>query len=263
MEVETKKRNGVRDRDRVWWLTLSLGLVFVALGVASLYFAVQALSSDDPYVSEERWLSVVFYAIFIPTCIGCGLWLVAMARRERKWHRARLAALRGDMDPMPLAAIHLDPVAVPDVAEKPLELMWRADTLMRFGWAPLLSLFVLGTMIIIGMQTYQTIVAPIFQPPPPYLLYHDGTPMHPMSASIIAVRFTIASLILAVGVSIIIFIFTVRALAHYFWRPFGIIATSAGIDAITEPGSRQPMDWAEMRLWEMRESQHFSLDARG
>jgi uncharacterized membrane protein YqjE len=193
MEVETKKRNGVQDRDRFWWLTLSLGLVFVALGVASLYFAVQALSSDDPYVSEERWLSVVFYAIFIPTCIGCGLWRVAMARRERKWHRARLAALRGDMDPMPLAAIHLDPVAVPDVAEKPLELMWRADTLMRFGWAPLLSLFVLGTMIIIGMQTYQTIVAPIFQPPPPYLLYHDGTPMHPMSASIIAVRFTILS----------------------------------------------------------------------
>lgn len=240
----------MRDRDRWWWLTLIAGLAFCSGGVVTPYIGLQIIPTDNPYMtSADYWELIGLYGFITLICLGGGLTFVIMAVHERRRHRMRLAALHGDVSVMPPAETHADPAMAPDVAEKPLVLMWRTGAATKVIYVPLLGLQTLGALISVGMALVG-LVAPIFLPRQPSAedLFNHAL-AQPMSVTEIILRVTGASVIVAL---VIVFgVLYVRVIPFLFGRPFGVYATNLGLDAHTEWGSRVRMAWDEMRLLEV------------
>lgn len=167
---------------------------------------------------------------------------------------------------MPLAGIRPDPVRAPDVAEKPLDLMWRSSTTTNVPYVPLFGLQALALLISVGVAFFG-LVAPLLLPPQPSaedLLSH--TLPQRMSAIEIVLRIAGACAVVAITVGLCVLL--ARAIPYLFGRNFGIAATSSGIDARTELGSRVHMAWDEMRLLEVdkgdaQSQRHFALYTQG
>jgi hypothetical protein len=254
----------VRDRDRWWWAELMFGLVFCAGGVVVPYFLIKTTPTpaENQFVTDDEYRQWIGMAIFFGVVLlGGGAFFIVLAARARRRHRIRLAALQGDVGAMPLAAIGVHSAAAPDVAEQPLELMWRTGIVIRVFYVPILGLQALAALISVG-ATVVGQVAPIFMPPPPYLV--NATP--PMSVMEIVLRIAGACVVVALVVGFGILF--VRAIPHLFGRPFGLSATNLGIDARTEWGSRVHMAWDEIRLLEVakgdtQSKRRFDLYASG
>jgi hypothetical protein len=147
-----REREHVRDRDRFWRLILISGLVLCAVGVVAPIVGVQTIPTHDPFfTSADYWQEIVSVGIFTLICLGHGLTAVVMAVHGRGRHRRRLAALRGDVSAMPLAATRADPALAPDVAKQPLELMYRSASMIRYVYAPLIGIMALVLLISAGV----------------------------------------------------------------------------------------------------------------
>ncbi len=232
----------VRDRDRFWWLELIIGLVLCVGTVPILYFGIGSVPSptDNPFfTSAEYWQSVGIMSFAALVCLGGGVAFLVMAGHTRGSHIKRLAALQGDVDVLPLAEIHPDPTLVPDVAQQPLELMWRTGGGARFVKIPLLGIQALLVLATVGLTIFQ-FVAPFF---PAF------QPSQPMSVTEIILRVAVA--LVCSGIVAVICVLGARIAPHLFGRPFGVSATTSGIDAHTEFGSHIHIAWEEMRLLEV------------
>lgn len=249
----------MRDRDRLWWLMLVIGLAFCIGSAPTLYFGVRTIPSptDNPFVtSADYWQMVGVTGFGALVCLGGGVTLLVMAGHARRSHLTRLAALRGDADAMPLAEIHPDPTLAPDVAQQPLELRWRTGGWTRLLQIPLLGIKALLALATVGLTIFQ-FVAPFF---PAF------QPSKPMSVTEIIVRVAVA-LVLS-GIVAVLCVLGARIAPHLFGRPFGVSATTSGIDAHTELGSHIHIAWDEMRLLEVATGgktakRRFSLYAPG
>ena len=244
----------MRDRDRLWWLILIIGLAFCVGGVVAPYFGVQTIPSNDPYLtSADYWQLIGLIGLVTLICLGGGLTFVVMAVHARRQHRKRLAALHGDAHAMPLAEIHPDPALAPDVAEKPLELMWRSSTATKVVHGLLLGVYALSGLVSVGLAIIE-LVAPFFLSPQPM--------------SLIEIVLRVAGACVAVALAVGLGVVFARVIPHLFGRPFGVSATSLGIDARTELGSQVHMAWDEMRLLEVdrgdtTSKRRFALYAQG
>lgn len=240
----------MRDRDRFWWLVFFIGLVFCAGGVAAPFVGVRSIPTDDPYMtSSDYWQLIALVGFVTLICLGGGLVFIGMAVHARRQHRKRVAALRGDMDAMPLAEITPDPSLAPDVAQQPLELMWRTSKASNVLNILLLGVQALAALISVGTALF-SLLAPIFLPPQPTLEEQlTGVLPQPLSAIEIALR--IAGACVVVALVAVIGYYAVRIVPLLFGRSFGISVTPLGIDAHTELGSLVHMNWGEMRLLEV------------
>jgi hypothetical protein len=245
----------VRDRDRFWWLLLIIGLAFCAGGVAAPYLGVRTIPTDNPpMTSADYWLLIGEFGLLTLVCLGSGLMFVVMAVRERGRHRMRLAALYGDARAMPLAEIHSDPDQTPNVAEKPLELMWRVGKVARVYYVLRFG-FVFLVPFIYRASTLVKIAALIFPPTSTPAPAYAPQPLNDLD---------VISIVTVVVVGIVF----VWLAPHLVGRPCGISVTSSGIDALTELGSQIHMAWDEMRLLEVDKGdsasqRRFSLYAQG
>jgi hypothetical protein len=257
----------VRDRDRRWWLVLIAALAFGAAGVVVPYIFVRTMPTDDPFMTSADY-GVLYGGIGLIALIGLGAGVIFLfiALQKRRSHLRRLAALQGDESALPLANLRADPALAPDVTERPLELYWRAGAGIKFIQTPLLGLQAMLALVSTGVGLFAAL-APIFIAPQPSaedLLTHS--PPAPLSVGEIILRVALAGVILAAivagGVA------CVRIIPHLFGRPFGVTATSSGLDARTEFGSHVHMTWTEMRLLEVEKgsspgNRRFSLYAPG
>jgi len=160
-----------------------------------------------------------------------------------------VAALRGDVDAMPLAEIVPDPSSAPDVAQQPLELIWRMSRVSNVLNVLLLVVQSIAAVISLGVALV-SLLAPIFLPPQPTLEEQlTGVLPQPLSAIEIALR--IAGACVVVALVALTGYFAIHVVPLLFGRPFGISATPSGIDAHTELGSLVHMSWDEMRLLEV------------
>lgn len=249
----------MRDRDRLWWLMLIIGLVFGIGTVPVLYFGVGAIPTptDNPFMtSADYWQIVGVIGFCALICLVGGVTFLVMASRARRRHLTRLAALQGDTQALPLAEIHPDPTQVPDVAQQPLQLQWRIGTATRVFRVPLLGIQALLALASVGLSIFQ-FVAPFF---PPF------QPSQPMSLTEIVLR--VAGTLVAIGLGSILCVLGARVLPFLLGRPFGVSATTSGIDAQTELGTHIHMAWEEMRLLEVATAgnmskRSFSLYAPG
>lgn len=244
----------MRDRDRLWWLILIIGLTFCVGGVVAPYVGVQTIPTDNPYfTSADYWQEISLIGLLTLVCLGGGLTFVIMAVHARGLHRKRLAALHGDMSAMPLAEIHPDPALAPDVTEKPLELMWRSSTATKVVHIPLFGFYALSGLVSVGLAIIE-LVAPFFLSPQPM--------------SLIEIVLRVAGACVAVALAVGLGVVLARVIPHLFGRPFGISATSLGIAARTELGSHVHVGWDEMRLLEVdrgdtTSKRRFALYAQG
>lgn len=249
----------MKDRDRFWWLMLIIGLAFCIATVPVLYFGVGGIPTptDNPFVrSADYWQPVGLIGFIGFICLGGGVMFLVMTGRARRRHLRRLAALQGDADVLPLAEIRADPTQAPDVAQQPLELQWRAGVVTRILHVPMLGIQALVELATAGLSVFQ-FVAPFFP---------SFQPAHPMSITEIVVR--VAGALILIALVIVASVLTIRIVPFLFGRPFGISATTSGIDAHTEVGSRIHMAWEEMRLLEVDKGgstskRRFSLYAPG
>ncbi len=238
---------------------LIIGLVLCVGTVPVLYFGIGSIPSpsDNPFVtSADYWQSVGVMWFAALACPGGGVAYLVMASHAHGSHIKRMAALQGDADVLPLAEIYPDPALAPDVARQPLELKWRIGMATRAVRVLLLGIQALLALATIGLSAFE-IVAPFF---PPF------QPPHPMSVTEIVVRVTVV--LLLIGMIIALCVLDAREVPFLFGRPFGVTATTSGIDAHTEFGSRIHMAWEEMRLLEVatggkNAKRRFSLYAQG
>lgn len=257
----------VRDRDRFWWLELIIGLVFCAGGAVAPYVGLRTIPTDDPYMtSADYWQLIGLVGLITLICLGGGLTFVVMAVRARSRHRKRVAALRGDVDTMPLAEITPDPSLASDVAQTPLEMMWQTSKASNILYVPLFGLQALVALVSVGVALF-SLIAPIFLPPQPTLEDQlNGVLPQPLSVTEIVLR--VAGACAVVALVAVIGFYSIRVIPHLFGRPFSISATPLGIDAHTELGSWVHMGWDEMRLLEVNTGdiharRHFNLYAQG
>lgn len=256
----------MQDRDRGWWLMLVIGLAFCAGGAVTPYLGARIMPANDPFMtSADYWQLIGMFGLLMLVCIGGGVTCVAMAVRARRRHLTRLAALRGDERVIPLAEIHPDPALAPDVAQKPLELTWRTGTISRVVYVPLLGLYAVTMLVTVGVMIFG-MVAPFFSSPQPSAADVLSQTPYPMSIAGIAFRVAVAFVALALGAGTSVL--CVRAIPHLLGRPFGVSATSTGVDARTELGAQVHIAWHEMRLLEVeianaRADRRFALYAPG
>jgi hypothetical protein len=226
----------VRDRDRLWWLIVLIGLAFCIAAVVAPYAGVRSIPMNNPYfTSADNWQMLGAFGALALTCLGSGIAFLVMAVHGRRYHRQRLAALRGDTEAMPLAEMRIDPTLAPDVTEKPLELLWRTGTATRVVYAPLLgfqALFALASVELVIVE----LIVPIFASP------------QPVRVTELVLR--VAGAAVVVAVVVVLGVVTTRVIPQLFGSPFGVTATDSGMDARTVLGTRVHLGWDEMRLLE-------------
>jgi len=116
--------------DRFWWLKGFYGLIHLGLGIVLLAWvaSTSAAGPDDPANSTVSLCGgIALLAVFI------GIGLVVSATRGHSRKRARLAAIGGNSDAVPLARIRMPAGPIVDVATQPLVLVWRAKIIVHVG----------------------------------------------------------------------------------------------------------------------------------
>jgi hypothetical protein len=257
----------VRDRDRWWWLIALIGLALCIASVVVPYFGVRSLPTDNPYFTRDYYMQDVgLMGLLALMFLGTGVAFLVIGARERRHHRQRLAALRGNAGAMPLAEMRPNPAQAPDVTDRPLELLWRTSKVTKLVQGPLLGLYALLALASISVSLF-TLLAPIFLPPQPSaddLIYH--TLPQPMSVTELVLR--IAGAAVVVAVVVVFGMLALRLFPYLFGRPFDVTATDSGMDARTDFGTRIHLGWDEMRLLEVergdaKATRRFALYAPG
>jgi hypothetical protein len=222
--------------DRYWWLHFPLALLLATLvpfTFLSGAFVASLLTGDIP--GGDALSYVLFWVIFgcIALSLGGAAVMVlrdAFTARARK--RARLAALAGDMERMPLARLRFTERETPNLAREPLALLWRCSRLVR-GLVIFRELLLLGNLI----QLVETTIK-----------FFSNVPLN---YSLVRVAFQSVPLPL-------VFSGAATLVAQMWWtfvrlgRPFGLIVSEAGIRWMPLLGRVRLIPWDEALLLEVQ-----------
>ncbi len=131
--------------DRFWWLTVSYGLIHLALGIAFLAW-VLSTSAGSPGDPADGAVPLCGGVALLAVFVAIGLEISALRGRRRKL--ARLAAIAGNPDAVPLARMRMPTGPVADVATQSLVLAWRAKMSARAG-ALIGGVLLVGTLAVV------------------------------------------------------------------------------------------------------------------
>lgn len=230
----TGKEEPVRnDKDRVWWLWIPIALLCLA-GILVLNAYILPLTIDLDSVANH------IMALFLEVMLGIVALVMAptQASQARKRARARAAAVRGDAEAIPRAAIPTDAAQAPDVAAEPLVLMWRPTRAARviYGIAGLL----------LGPLSLAVVVMIV-------VFWLDDSPSELLLAAFGTARFAAVAVpaVMLLLFGIISISLCVLAWVWVRGRPFGIIASAAGIRMRSMSGRVRFVLWQDIRLFEV------------
>jgi hypothetical protein len=147
--------------DRSWWLRIAGGL---ALIVATLILAnaYSASTRTSRSAAASPWPGAIFTLILPALAIVIALWWGYGAWRARQRAVARRRALAGNLDAMPFAAFSGDPAQAPDLAGKPLVIMWRPNhKIQRAVWLIALLIAALDFVIIYSARALMGVKLPV------------------------------------------------------------------------------------------------------
>lgn len=225
--------------DRYWWGWLLSVPVACAVGLTmSLGWLSQMLPLDEE--SGDAIIGDVIAAgAILVVAARFAFILMVIALRSYTRFRRRHIALNGKVEIMPLAALISDPAKAPDVSSEPLVLSWRATTSMRTVGALLYMLLIVCYGAILVLSVAAIVVEFAAQPDPIHHLTRAGWVILILSGGG------------EIGALILIVVFLLYS-PTLFGRPYGITASSTGIEGRPQLGHRFALRWDDILLFEVK-----------
>jgi hypothetical protein len=229
----------VNNTERYWWAEALLAvLAFIGMLVFAIRILLTMPQVGPIFTADERNQEVGLAILVAVVGVGSGMFFLAVSLRDWRRMRRRWAALRGDLSAMPLSRFIPDASKVPDVSAKPLELSWRATRSSAYVYgAGILIEVLVSLVVLVGLPAWLWFV----------LITGKLAPLTFDPGNLAAYAY----LILGPIGGVVLVIVTVRLLPWLFGRPFGLAATTSGIEQRTELGGKRSLRWEDMRLFEV------------
>lgn len=229
----------MRVPGRFWWMWALIACAAPAGTIVTCVWFLGGTLPLDREIGQSSSGTLALAALLLTEGMVIAVVGVSMSVRERRRFRQRKAALRGDMEAMPLVDFVPGRVSVPDLSSEPLVLLWSATRKTRFIEGPLQVVGVLiesaiPLFVVVGLSIgIVTVPQKVFNPP-------DLATFLEESAGFLG---AVAAL---VGLAL-----WLRGMPPYFGRPYGVMAIDDGIECRTQFGRRYLVRWHEVRLFEI------------